>query len=898
VLANVTGLIRGFAGPVGLGAASDVPYFAGLLALGAGWWKLNGGARPRSALAYLTDPRPERWGRRTIDEALRAFNASSEGLNTEDALSRRPPQQASTDREELLVALRNQVRAPITALLTGGACLTLILGQPLNSALLGFTIGMNIAAGVWQERQVGRAAEALRRLSAATAQVLRDGQVQSVPASEVVLGDILVLGPGTRVSADARMLSANALEVAEAALTGESIPVAKGPHESSAARQVVLEGSDVVVGTGRAVVIAIGRHTRLGATAAALNFDPMTESPLGARLGRVLRIGLPVSLAGGALVTLAGLAHGTAPMAQLLTLGVTTALSAIPEGLPLLAGVGQAAVARRLAKENVVVRRLAGIEALGRVSVTCSDKTGTLTEGRLSLALLADLTNEQAIGAETTHESLFGILKAAALASPHPDHPQSTTHPTDAAVLRAAEEAGLLDQARVPRDAEIPFDSARAFHVSLIHGHLWVKGAPERILARCKFGRDSEILDEQRRQAWSDRAASLAERGLRVLMVAEGPSTGSPDNPQGLTAVGFLGIRDPLRVGVPDAVQRCRSAGVRIIMLTGDHPATARTIGREAGLLDDGGEVVTAAELVALSDSELDRRMSGVAVIARAAPLDKLRFVESLQRCGHSVAMTGDGVNDAPSLRLADVGVAMGRGGTEVARQASDVVLADDNFASLVEALVEGRGFWRNMRTGLGLLVGGNAGELGMIVGASLLGYGSPLTAPQILMVNLITDTLPSLAILLQRPQHRALSALSREGLSALDSGLRRDALHRGLATGIPSLTAYLLAHASGGPLQAGAVGFASVITTQLAQTLDAGRVQGFLSPSVVGAVSGSLGLLATTYAIPPLRSLFNLTLPSVPSWGYVGAASAGAVVLSRAIAAGMTHGERLASAK
>jgi magnesium-transporting ATPase (P-type) len=586
------------------------------------------------------------------------------------------------------------------------------------------------------------------------------------------------------------------------------------------------------------------------------------------------------------LVTLAGLAHGLGTVAPMITLGITTALSAIPEGLPLLAGVGQAAVSRRLARQNVVVRRLAGIEALGRVSVACSDKTGTLTEGRLSVALIAD-GRDEADYPGTIGETHRAILRAAALASPHPDSVAGVTHPTDAAVLRAAEEVGLGQEARAVRDLEVPFDSARAFHVSVIQGRFWVKGAPEKLLARCAFAQDGaeqRPLESDRRQAWLNRAAALAERGLRVLIVAMGPANGAPQQPQGLTALGFIGIFDPLRPGVPIAVQRCRRAGVRIIMLTGDHPATARTIAQQAGILADGGDVVTAAELVALPDEQLDARMPKVAVIARAAPLDKLRVVESLRRCGHAVAMTGDGVNDAPSLRLSDVGVAMGRSGTEVARQAADVVLADDNFASLVEALVEGRGFWRNMRTGLGLLIGGNAGELGLIVGTSLLGLGPPLTAPQILMVNLITDTLPSLAILLQRPEHRELSALAREGLSALDVGIRRDALHRGLATMVPSMAAYLLAHQSGGPALAGSVGFASVITTQLAQTLDAGRVQGFLSPTVIGAVGGSLAFLATTFVIPPVRSVFGLTFPTAIGWGYVGAASVAATVLSRAI--------------
>jgi magnesium-transporting ATPase (P-type) len=320
-------------------------------------------------------------------------------------------------------------------------------------------------------------------------------------------------------------------------------------------------------------------------------------------------------------------------------------------------------------------------------------------------------------------------------------------------------------------------------------------------------------------------------------------------------------------------------------MLTGDHPATARAIAREAGLLVPGaGDVLRAADLEDMTPEELDQTLAGAAVIARAAPLDKLRVIQSLRRRGHIVAMTGDGVNDAPALRLADVGVAMGQSGTEVARQASDVVLTDDDFATLVEALVEGRGFWRNMRTALGLLLGGNAGELGVIVGATLMGFGPPLSTVQILLVNLITDALPALAVVLQRPHQRVLAALAREGLSALDAGLRRDVLRRGLATSIPTLASYLLMQNLSGPQQASAVAFGSVVATQLAQTLDAGRVQGFISRSVIQAVGASAVVLGSAMTIPPVRDFLGLVTPLPIGWGVIGGAAIIAVLMSRAI--------------
>jgi cation-transporting ATPase I len=642
----------------------------------------------------------------------------------------------------------------------------------------------------------------------------------------------------------------------------------------------------VVAGTGRAVVVAVGRHTRMGATAASLNVEHQDESPMGTRLGQILRLALPVALGGGALAGLAGLLYGGSPTAQL-TVGVTTALAAIPEGLPLLAGVGQAGVARRLSERRALVRRVAAIEALGRVDVVCTDKTGTLTQGHLVVQVLADLDQDVRLPAPLP-PALRELLLAAALASPSPDAPAGTTHPTDLSIVWAALDADLDEELRTPRLTVVAFDSARGFYAALLPGRLCVKGAPERIVPRCSSVRMAGgviPLDAAGRQALLQRGARLAERGLRVLLVAEASSAANPHHPQELTALGFVGISDPLRATVPDTVRRCHAAGVRIIILTGDHPATARAIAAEAGLLTPGHDAVLRADdLAGLAAEELGGRLDGVAVVARATPLDKLRIIEGLQRRGHVVGMTGDGVNDAPSLRLANVGVAMGRSGTEVARQASDLVLTDDDFATLVEALVEGRGFWRNMRNALALLLGGNVGEVALGVGASLMGFGSPLNAAQILIVNMITDALPSLAVVLQRPHHRNLAGLSREGLSALDRGLRRDVLRRGVATGVPSLAAFLLMQGMGRPTEAGSVAFTSVIATQLAQTLEVGRVEGTLSPQVLGAVAGSLGVLLGTVTIPPLRNVLGLQTPSLFGWGAITAAAGSAVVISRAI--------------
>jgi calcium-translocating P-type ATPase len=767
----------------------------------------------------------------------------------------------------------------------GGAALSLLTGAIGDFVIIGITLLANVTVGVWQEQKANRVSEALQRIGTSTANVLREGQSITIPADEVVLGDILLLIAGDRIAADARVFSAHGLEVDEASLTGESVPVARMPSGGTDASRIVLQGSDVTTGSGRAIVVAVGAQTRMGATAAALSVDMMEQSPLGVRLNSMLRVLLPLSIAGGGIVIGSGLLQRR-PIASQLALGVTMFLAAFPEGLPLLASVGEAGVARRLASRNAVVRRLTAVEALGRVDVACTDKTGTLTEGKLALSLVADDTEEAKMPAEALSPDLHRVLLAAALASPHPHAPGARAHPTDVAIVQGAMAAGLGQQLYAEHERELPFDPVRSFHATVAQGHLYVKGAPESLLPRCSWAiehGEKHPMDEQRQQQWAIRAEHFAAQGLRLLMVAVGPPDMPLNNPQELTALGFVGISDPLRPNVQAAVQRCHEAGVRVIMITGDHPATARTIARETGLLNADGAVFTGPEILALPNGELEECLERATVIARATPLDKLRIIEGLRRHGHTVAMTGDGVNDAPALRLADVGVAMGLAGTEVARQVADVVLADDDFSTLVEALLEGRSYWRNIRRALSLLLGGNLGELALIVAASLLG-NYPLTARQILAMNVITDLLPALAVILQQPEHRSLAGLNREGEAALGKPLRADIFRRAITCAAPSLASYLIMLRVSALPQARSVAFASIIGTQLAQTLDAGRAEGRLTSSVVGAVGGSAAMLAATLAIPPLRNFLNLALPGPSGWILSGAASLLAVLLNRAL--------------
>jgi magnesium-transporting ATPase (P-type) len=591
--------------------------------------------------------------------------------------------------------------------------------------------------------------------------------------------------------------------------------------------------------------------------------------------------------ASGAVVGGFGLLWGR-PALEQLAIAASLAVAAVPEGLPLLAGVGEAAVAHRLAQRRALVRRLSAVEALGRVDVACADKTGTRTEGRLRLSVVADNVRSAELPGRLDGEQRH-VLEVAALASPHPEAAGAEAHPTDVAVVEGAEAAGLGDGLGAARRAESPFDPARPYYAAAVGRGVCVKGAAEALSVRCstvrKDGEDGPLTAAGRRDLM-DRAERLAAEGFRVLMVAEGPSGTDVDDPRKLTALGFVAISDPVRPGAEVAVARCRRAGVRLIMLTGDHPATARAVATEVGILEGAGhdEVISGAELVELDDDRLDRRLENVSVIARITPLDKLRVVQSLQRRGHTVAMTGDGVNDAPALRLADVGIAMGRGGTDVARQAADVVLADDDFLSLVETFVEGRSFWRNLRRALGLLLGGNLGEVGLMVGATALGLASPLRARQILAVNLVSDVLPAVAVAVQPPIRRDLSSLAREGVAGLDAPLRRDIVRRGAATAVPSLAAYGLALRALPQGEAQTVAFASIVGTQLAQALDIGRADGPPGRAILASVGASAAILAAAVGLAPARTFLGLAAVTPLGLALIASSAVAAAYMARAL--------------
>ncbi len=729
------------------------------------------------------------WHALGADEVYRALSTDENGISpgaADDLLERHGPN-ALTTRKNAGAAelLFKQLKSPLIYLLAAAAVVSSLTSHYADAAVIGAVILLNTALGFFQEYKAEKALESLRKMTSPRARVLRDGKAMTIDAAEIVPGDVLVLETGDSVAADARVVVSGDLEVDESILTGESEAVLKGtvPVDKEAAladrTNMVFKSTSVTGGRGRAVVTATGMNTELGRIAGQVEAAGGDDTPLQKRMGR---LGLFLGMAGvgfAGIVFLLGVLTGY-DVLEMVLFSVAVAVSAIPEGLPAVISVTLALGVRRMAVRQAVIRSLPAVETLGSTTVICSDKTGTITRNEMTVTRLfaggrrytvsgegyaaeGDIRPEGGDGkngpmpdADLGRLLRIGILANNARLSGREGAWEFEGSATEKAILVCSVK-GLGGEAenlrKTGRGSEIPFSSAAKYMAVRTEeeggGNICVKGAPERILDFCSHvlvdGSRRE-LDAGLRRRIAEENDAMAEKALRVVAAAEKEAPGNPgrlephDVEEGLVFVGMWGMIDPPREDAVEAIGQAKRAGIHVVMITGDHAVTAAAVARKAGIAPGGSRAVTGREIDAMEDGDLVKAAFETGVFARVSPAHKLRILDALRARGEIVAMTGDGVNDAPALKGADIGVAMGITGTEVAKGAADMVLLDDNFATIVHAVEEGRGIFNNLRRVIFFLLATNLGEVLTLAASLALGLPLPLTAIMILWINLVTD--------------------------------------------------------------------------------------------------------------------------------------------------------------
>jgi Ca2+-transporting ATPase len=759
------------------------------------------------------------WHSLDVQEALRRLQTRPEGLDGGEAVRRLdvhgPNELVVLERVSPWHTLAAQFRNVLVVILLVATLISGLLGHGLEAAVIAVIVLFAVLLGFVQEYRAERALESLREMAAPLAHLLRDGREAVVAAREVVPGDIVLLRPGDRVPADARVVTAANLAVDEAALTGESAAVGKTPERLDAAprglgdrHNMVYAGTVVTYGRGQAVVTATGMATEFGHITRLVQTVGAGRTPLQENLDRLGALLGKAALVVVALIVGLGLWRGLPPL-EMFIFGIALAVAVVPEALPAVVTISLAIGVRRMVARRALVRRLLAVETLGSTSVICSDKTGTLTRNEMTVRRIAtpDARAEvSGVGYEPVGEilvdgaaptsaghkpqtppagatpALLELLRAGVLASDarlasEKGRWRVEGDPTEGALVVAAAKAGM-DQddlnRRLPRVQEIPFSSERRRMTTLHETDRGIvaysKGAADVILAACErqfVGGSEAPLPAADRDRFLALEREIASSGLRVLAFARKHAVGVEDAERGMTFLGLVGMKDPPRAEAAEAVRTCHTAGIVPVMITGDHPATATAIAEEIGLLG-GRRVVTGPELGAMGEAGLQEVVGDVGVYARVSPSDKLLIVSTWQGRGQVVAMTGDGVNDAPALKKADVGIAMGITGTDVSKEAAAVTLLDDNFATIVAAVEEGRVVFTNIRKYLTFLLSSNVGEILLMAGAALAGLPIPLTAVQILYVNLATDGLPALALAVDPPEPDLMQRHPRDPRSGI----------------------------------------------------------------------------------------------------------------------------------
>lgn len=790
-------------------------------------------------------------------------------------------------KPSLFLQFIDQFKNFLVLVLIFAAIISAFFGELIDTlAIIGITI-LNAILGVAQERRAEKALEAVKKLSSTHSKVLREGEVKVIESELVVPSDILILEAGDKITCDGVIVEERSLFVDESILTGESISVKKSVYrenEDSPETSSVYMGTSVTKGRARVFVTATGVKTKLGEIALKIRETKKQKTPLEIQLNTLGKILGLLFLLVCAIVFTLGAIRGVRIL-EMLLISISLAVAAIPEGLPAVVTIVLAIGVAEMAKRNAVVRNLPAVETLGAVTHICTDKTGTLTQNKMSLVFIyfnRKLYDDFRTSRKEIHED---FIKSMVLCN---DATLTSGDPTEVALIEWLPEKEITSiRKKYPRINEIPFtsESKRMSTVHSDNGHFFSvsKGATEIILDLCEkiFENGKEqLITKEKKEEILKITEDLANKGLRMLALAYKQLDKEPISEEeiesNLTFLGLVCLKDPLRPEVRDAVDKCRFAGIRPVMITGDHQITAYAIARELDFPE--GKVITSAELERMDNDTLARIIEDVSIFARINPLDKLRIVEALQKKQEVVAMTGDGVNDAPALKKSDIGVAMGQTGTEVAKEASDMVLLDDNFATLVEAVFQGRTIYENMRKFIVYLLSCNIGEVLVMFLALLFGYPAPLLPLQLLWLNLVTDSFPALAIGMEKGEEGLMSKLPRGKKEPLLTKYHYGIIiTQSIAITIATLTGFFIAYKRTNINEARTIAYMILVLSELLRAFSARSFEGYLFKMgffsnrflTLSAIGGALLLFASVY-IGPFAMLFKNVVPTKSEFLYI----------------------------
>lgn len=850
------------------------------------------------------------WHTQKLDEVYETLHTSEKGLSDAEAAERLRKNGRNELRSKppktILQMLKAQIVDPMVLILIGAAVFSAVLQEWTEAAVIFTIVVINAVIGIVQEKKAQSSLEALRNMSAPTARVLRQGEESIVPASELVVGDVVCLSDGDMVPADMRLIDSANLKVQEASLTGESVPSEKDAEELLRSDCVLGDRSNMVytsaiVTYGRAtgVVVATGMDTEVGNIAGMLDNQDELDTPLKRKLNAVGKTLTVVGLIVCVLIFIIGALYQRPLIPQFLV-AISLAISIIPEGLPATATIVMALGVQRMAKKNALIRKLPAVETLGSATVICSDKTGTLTLNKMTVTHIAvngDFETGKATlvhsAAEQHPEVYQHLVYAAALcndASLDPDRKgEIIGDPTEGALIHMAQAFGINHEAlesEHPRFWEQPFDSDRK-RMTTVHRienqwEAYTKGAVDEMLPLCTHiltAKGIRPMTEADRTNIAKLCLSMSENALRVLgfamrTLSNVPQEDDEDLEFDMTFVGAVGMIDPPRSEVAESVRTCLTAGIRTIMITGDHKVTALAIAKELAIYREGNTVISGDELDSMTDGELDEAVKTTTVFARVSPADKLRIIQSLKRIGEVAAMTGDGVNDSPALKAADIGVAMGVTGTDVAKDASDMILLDDSFTTIAYAIKEGRRVYRNIQKVIQFLLVGNIAEILTLFAATIFNWDAPLLAVHILWVNLATATLPALALGVDPASKNIMKHQPVKSGTLFEKDLVRRVVTQGMFVAALTIVAYWIGVNMGNHTVGQTMAFCTLAFSQMLRAFNQRsntepiwiRAEG-LNPWLFISFAVSLLLMLCILLIPALQSAFRLTLLGGTEW-------------------------------